>query len=226
MRVRRGGGTPACARSCCCAARVARSAQAATSRASTRATDDVRGYLDGLVTPLLRAAWPRFPAPTFAAAHGACLGVGLGLLIATDVVYVADTREDRLAVREPRGDARLRRARAVRRAARRAPHARPDLHGRAHVGRRGGGGRAVQPGGARRRAVAFTRERAPRAAHGATAGFPREQGAVATLRDERLGLWESLAAENARPGRLCDTDDYREGFAAFQQKRTPVFGSR
>ena len=33
----------------------------------------------------------RFPAPTFAVAHGACLGVGLGLLIATDVVYVADT---------------------------------------------------------------------------------------------------------------------------------------
>ena len=32
-----------------------------------------------------------FPAPTFAVAHGACLGVGLGLLIATDVVYVADT---------------------------------------------------------------------------------------------------------------------------------------
>ena len=33
----------------------------------------------------------RFPAPTFAVAHGACLGVGLGLLIASDIVYVADT---------------------------------------------------------------------------------------------------------------------------------------
>ena len=31
-----------------------------------------------------------FPAPTFAAAQGACLGVGLGLLLATDVVYVAE----------------------------------------------------------------------------------------------------------------------------------------
>ena len=40
-----------------------------------------------------------FPAPTFAAAQGACLGVGLGLLIATDVVYVADKRQVRLAVR-------------------------------------------------------------------------------------------------------------------------------
>src|SRR6478735_196344 len=51
--------------------------------------DDVMGYLGGLVAPLLKRM-SAFPAPTFAAAHGACLGVGLGLLIATDVVYVAD----------------------------------------------------------------------------------------------------------------------------------------
>ena len=51
--------------------------------------DDVIGYLDGLVTPLLKQM-SAFPAPTFAVAHGACLGVGLGLLIATDVVYVAE----------------------------------------------------------------------------------------------------------------------------------------
>src|SRR3546814_4876231 len=54
------------------------------------AEDDVSGYLDGLLTPLLQRM-AAFPAPTFAAAHGACLGVGLGLLIATDVVYIADT---------------------------------------------------------------------------------------------------------------------------------------
>ena len=53
-------------------------------------TDDVDGFLGGLVTPLLKRM-AAFPAPTFAVAHGACLGVGLGLLIATDVVYVADT---------------------------------------------------------------------------------------------------------------------------------------
>ena len=47
-------------------------------------------FLGGLVTPLLRRM-SAFPAPTFAVAHGACLGVGLGLLIATDVVYVADS---------------------------------------------------------------------------------------------------------------------------------------
>ena len=57
---------------------------------STRAPTTCCGYLGGLVTPLLRRM-AAFPAPTFAVAHGACLGVGLGLLIATDVVYVADT---------------------------------------------------------------------------------------------------------------------------------------
>ncbi|HEY9424623.1 MAG TPA: enoyl-CoA hydratase-related protein, partial [Microterricola sp.] len=36
------------------------------------ATDDARGYLDEVVTPLLRRL-AAFPAPTFAAANGACL---------------------------------------------------------------------------------------------------------------------------------------------------------
>ena len=51
-------------------------------------TDDVPQYLAGVETLMRRIAG--FPAPTFAAVHGACLGVGLGLAIATDVVYVAD----------------------------------------------------------------------------------------------------------------------------------------
>ena len=68
----------------------ARSAPGGTSLASTRATTTSR-YFGGLVEPLLKRM-ARFPAPTFAVAHGACLGVGLGLLIATpDIVYVADS---------------------------------------------------------------------------------------------------------------------------------------
>jgi enoyl-CoA hydratase/carnithine racemase len=38
-----------------------------------------------------------------------------------------------------------------------------------------------------------------------------------------MGLWESEAIENAAQAALCDTDDYREGFEAFQQKRAPRF---
>jgi enoyl-CoA hydratase/carnithine racemase len=46
---------------------------------------------------------------------------------------------------------------------------------------------------------------------------------VQSLRDERIGLWESLDVENRAQAALCDTDDYREGFAAFQEKREPRF---
>src|SRR5690625_5705650 len=53
------------------------------------ADDDAYDYLGKLVTPVLRQM-AQFPAPTFAAVQGACLGVGLGLAIATDVVYVAE----------------------------------------------------------------------------------------------------------------------------------------
>ena len=64
-------------------------------------------------------------------------------------------------------------------------------------------------------------------ATGATGAFLASKALVARLRDERIGLWTSLADENAAQGALCATDDYREGFAAFQQKRRPVFtGSR
>ncbi|MDR2253018.1 MAG: enoyl-CoA hydratase/isomerase family protein [Bifidobacteriaceae bacterium] len=53
------------------------------------AADDAARYLDGIVQPVLRRL-SEFPAPTYGVGHGACLGVGLGLLIACDVVYVAD----------------------------------------------------------------------------------------------------------------------------------------
>ena len=49
---------------------------------------------------------------------------------------------------------------------------------------------------------------------------------VARLRDERIGLWDALAAETRAQTALRDTADYREGFAAFQQKRRPVFRGR
>ena len=64
------------------------------------------------------------------------------------------------------------------------------------------------------------------AASGPTQAFVASKRLVAELRDERLGLWASMAHENRAQAALCDTDDYREGFAAFQQKRTPEFTGR
>lgn len=186
------------------------------------ATDDVAGYLDGLVTPLLRRI-AAFPAPTFAAAHGACLGVGLGLLAMTDVVYVAE-------------DAKVGSPFAALGAAldsgghwllvsRLGPHRALDL---IFSGRLLSGAEAVAAG-LFSRALPASQLRdevdaaATAAASGATEAFLASKRIVARLRDGSLDLWGSVAAENAAQARLRDTADYREGFRAFQEKRKPGF---
>ncbi|MGV2900892.1 enoyl-CoA hydratase/isomerase family protein, partial [Microbacterium sp. AGC62] len=64
------------------------------------------------------------------------------------------------------------------------------------------------------------------AARGATAAFLASKELIARIRDERLALWDAVRIENAAQAALCDTDDYREGFAAFQEKRKPEFRGR
>ena len=189
------------------------------------ATDDVAGYLDGLVTPLLRRI-AAFPAPTFAAAHGACLGVGLGLLAMTDVVYVAE-------------DAKVGSPFAALGAAldsgghwllvsRLGPHRALDL---IFSGRLLSGAEAVAAG-LFSRALPASQLRdevdaaATAAASGATESFLASKRIVVGLRDGSLDLWASVAAENAAQARLRDTADYREGFRAFQEKRKPGFTGR
>jgi len=188
-------------------------------------TDDVDGYLGGLVTPLLRRM-SAFPAPTFAVAHGACLGVGLGLLIATDVVYAADTAKigspfaNLGATLDSGGHALF--------YERLGAHKTLDL---IYTARLMSGTEAVESGLFSRvlpadEVLTATRDAARTAATGATQAFLASKSLVQSLRDERLGLWDSLAVENRAQAALCDTDDYREGFAAFQEKRTPTFTGR
>ena len=184
--------------------------------------DDVLGFLGGRVEPLLKKM-SAFPAPTFAAAHGACLGVGLGLLIATDVVYVADSAKigspfaNLGATLDSGGHALF--------VERLGAHRTLDL---IYTGRLMSGEEAVQAGLFSRVFPAADLEEATlgaarTAASGATLAFLASKKLVAALRDERLGLWQSMSDENRAQADLCDTDDYREGFAAFQQKRPPVF---
>lgn len=184
--------------------------------------DDVSGYLDGLVTPLLQRM-SRLPAPTFAVAHGACLGVGLGLLIATDVVYVAESAKIGSpfaalgATLDSGGHALF--------VDRLGAHRTLDL---IYTGRLMSGAEAVGAGLFSRvfpddEVVEATTDAAVAAARGATAAFLASKQLVARIRDERLALWESVEVENAAQAALCDTDDYREGFAAFQEKRHPEF---
>lgn len=189
------------------------------------ATDDVAGYLDDTLAPLLHRM-ASFPAPTFAAAHGACLGVGLGLLIATDVVFVADDAKIGSpfaalgATLDSGGHALF--------VERLGTHATLDL---IYTGRLLTGEEAVRAGLFSRVVAASeiqdaTELAARRVAAGPTEAFRASKRIVTAIRDERLGLWEVMALENRAQAALAGTDDYREGFAAFQDKRVPAFTGR
>ncbi len=72
----------------------------------------------------------------------------------------------------------------------------------------------------------FTRATVAKVAQGATQAFTASKHLVAEIRDRRIGMWESIEAENVAQGELCATADYAEGFAAFQSKRAPKFTGR
>ena len=162
--------------------------------------DDVLGYLGGLVQPLLERM-AAFPAPTFAVAHGACLGVGLGLLIASDIVYVADTAKigspfaNLGATLDSGGHALF--------VERLGAHRTMDL---IVTGRLMSGAEAVASGLFSQvfpadEVTDATRAAARAAASGATQAFVASKALVASLRDERLGLWAVDGRGEPRPGR-------------------------
>ncbi|GAA3747230.1 enoyl-CoA hydratase/isomerase [Leifsonia bigeumensis] len=186
------------------------------------ATDDALVFLRDAFGPVMRAL-ADFPAPTFAAAHGACLGIGLGLLIATDVVYVAEGAKlgspfaNLGATLDSGGHALF--------FERLGAHRALDLIYTAELM---SGAEAVAAGLFSRaipdaELLDFARAKAATAASGATQAFLASKKLIAQLRDDRVGLWESVAEENVAQEHLRMTADYREGFAAFQQKRKAEF---
>jgi len=188
----------------------------------TPESDDAQAYLGGLVEPLLKKM-AAFPAPTFAAAHGACLGVGLGLLLATDVVYVAENAKfgspfAKLGATLDSGGHWYFTERL-------GMHRTLDLIYTADLM---SGSEAVAQGLFSRAMpddslLSVTRAIVERVAVGATGAFNASKELVAHIRDQRLGLWASMAEENTEQARLCKSEDYAEGFRAFQEKRAPVF---
>jgi 2-(1,2-epoxy-1,2-dihydrophenyl)acetyl-CoA isomerase len=189
------------------------------------ALDDASGFLTDVVTPLLRKM-SGFPAPTFASAQGPCLGIGLGLLIATDVVYLAQGAKigspfaNLGATLDSGGHALF--------VERLGAHRTLDLIYTAELI---SGSEAVASGLFSRAVpdedlLGFTRQAVAKVAQGATEAFLASRALVASLRDDRVGLWESMAEENRAQGDLAATADYAEGFRAFQARRPPVFGGR
>lgn len=188
-------------------------------------TDDAAGFMRGSLQPVLEQM-AAFPAPTFAVAHGACLGIGLGLLIATDVVYVAESAKlgspfaTLGATLDSGGHALF--------FERLGAHRTFDL---IYSGRLLSGTEAVAAGLFSQsfpddEVQEATRAAAAHAAQGPTLAFRASKEIIRGLRDERQGLWQSVEAENAAQIELSQTADFREGFAAFQQKRRPDFTGR
>lgn len=185
------------------------------------AHDDAAGYLDALGALLRDLA--DFPAPTFAAVQGACLGVGLGLAIACDVVYLAENAKIGSpfaalgATRDSGGHAFL--------LSRLGRHRTLDL---VYSGELISGAQAVAEGLFSRALpaetlIGATRDAAHQAASGPTQAFLESKQLLNATTEESLGPWEALARENAAQVRLSRTPDYAEGFRSFQEKRRPVF---
>jgi enoyl-CoA hydratase/carnithine racemase len=164
--------------------------------------------------------------PTFAAVHGACLGTGLGLALACDVVYAAD--DSRIGSPFARIGAVLDSGAHAAFVARGGAHRALELiySGRLLSGRDAEAWGLVNRSVAGSDLVRRTREVARVVAQGPTAAFLESKRLVRRIADESLSYRDVLAAEATAQGRASRTQDYAEGMGAFQAKRTPTFVGR
>jgi 2-(1,2-epoxy-1,2-dihydrophenyl)acetyl-CoA isomerase len=184
--------------------------------------EDAEAIIESTFNPLIRRI-VAFPAPTFAAVHGACLGVGLGLALGCDVVYVAD--DARIGSPFARIGAVLDSGGHSFFASRLGTHRALEL---IYTGRLLSGVEAAQLGLVNRSMpkntlVAETRKLAAQVATGPTAAFMQSKRLVRRIDEEALGLFAVLKCEAQAQGLAGKTADYKEGITAFQQKRAPKF---
>lgn len=188
-------------------------------------TEDAERILAGTFNPLvLRLAM--FPAPTFAAVHGAALGVGLGLALACDVVYAADDAQvgspfARIgAVLDSGGHTHL--------VGRIGPHRALELiyTGRLLSGVEAAAWGLVNASVPPAELMDRVRALAAQVAEGPTAAFRLSKRLVHDMEAHGWGLERVLAAEAAAQGVASRTHDYAEGIGAFQERRPPTFNGR
>jgi 2-(1,2-epoxy-1,2-dihydrophenyl)acetyl-CoA isomerase len=161
--------------------------------------------------------------PTIAAVHGACLGTGLGLAMACDIVYAAD--DARIGSPFARIGAVLDSGAHAAFVSRVGPHRALEL---VYTGRLLSGREAAEWGLVNRSVagadlVRRTREVAVSIARGPTAAFLESKRLVRAIADGAASFTEVLAAEAAAQGRASRTHDYQDGISAFQEKRKPSF---
>ncbi len=164
--------------------------------------------------------------PTIAAVHGACLGTGLGLALACDIVYAAD--DARIGSPFARIGAVLDSGAHAAFVSRVGPHRALELiyTGRLLSGREAADWGLVNRSVAGGDLVRRTRELAMSIARGPTAAFLESKRIVRTIVDTGPSFTEVLAAEAAAQGRASRTHDYHDGISAFQEKRKPSFTGR
>ncbi len=185
-------------------------------------SEDGEAILRDVLNPLT-ARVAALDTPTFAAVQGACLGAGLGLALACDVVYAAD--DARIGSPFARVGAVLDSGAHAAFVNRMGSHRALELiySGRLLSGREaeawGLVNRSVAGGDLLRR----TRDLARQVAAGPTSAFRESKRLVRRLLDENVAFTDVLAAEAEAQGRTSRGHDYREGIGAFQEKRRPTF---
>ncbi|HSU91891.1 MAG TPA: enoyl-CoA hydratase-related protein [Sporolactobacillaceae bacterium] len=184
--------------------------------------EDAEAIIESTFNPLLKRI-VAFPAPTFAAVQGACLGAGLGLALGCDVVYVADDAKigspfARIgAVLDSGGHSFF--------VSRLGAHRALELiyTGRLLSGTEAAALGLVNQSMPRESLLAHVRKIAAQVAQGPTAAFMQSKRMVRRIDEEALGLFAVLKCEAQAQGAAGRTADYKEGITAFQQKRAPKF---
>ena len=188
-------------------------------------TEDGGQVLADIFNPMVRRV-ADLPLPTIAAVQGACLGTGLGLALACDVVFAAHDAKIGSpfaqigAVLDSGAHAAL--------LAALGPHRTLEL---VYSGRLLSGREAAEWGLVNRSVdgtelLDVARDFARTVANGPTAAFGESKRLIRRLTDHGLSLQEVLDAEAQAQSRASKTEDYVEGFTAFLQKRTPTFKGR
>ena len=192
---------------------------------ATPLDEDAEAILAETFNPLFLAI-AEIGVPTIAAVQGPALGVGLGLALACDVVFVGESAKVGSpfagigCVLDSGGHRHF--------VQRLGPHRTLEL---IYSGDLMSGPAAAEAGLVNRcvpddelleAAGAF----AAQVAAGPTAAFALSKRLVQRMDREHLGLGDVLAAEAAAQGDASRTADYAEGIGAFQDKRRPTFTGR